>query len=65
MISGMTSTAGLVLIGCFQVDEAADVHFSGAFLCFIVGGVYFIMTTVVTRFLKEKDPYFGKIYKYR
>ena len=24
---GFISTAGLVLIGCFQVDEASDIHF--------------------------------------
>ena len=64
-ITGMLSTAGLVLIGCFQVDEAADIHFSGAVMCFILGGVYYILTTVITRYLKEKDAYFGQIYKYR
>lgn len=61
----MLSTAGLVLIGCFQVDEAADIHFSGAVMCFILGGVYYILTTVITRYLREKDAYFGQIYRYR
>ena len=57
--------AGLVLIGCFQVDEASDLHFSGAVMCFILGGFYFILTTVITKQLKEKDKYFEKIYRYR
>ena len=64
-ITGMISTAGLVLIGCFQVDEAADIHFSGAVMCFILGGVYYILTTVITRYLREKDAYFNQIYRYR
>ena len=61
----MISMAGLVLIGCFQVDEASDLHFSGAVMCFILGGMYFILTTVITKQLKEKDKYFEKIYRYR
>ena len=61
----MISMAGLVLIGCFQVDEASDLHFSGAVMCFILGGFYFILTTVITKQLKEKDKYFEKIYRYR
>jgi len=64
-VCGMISMAGLVLIGCFQVDEASDLHFSGAVMCFILGGMYFILTTVITKQLKEKDKYFEKIYRYR
>lgn len=63
--SGMFSVTGLILIGCFQVDQASDLHFSGAVICFILGGCYFIMTTIVTRFLRQKDKYFDKIYRYR
>lgn len=62
---GMLSAAGLVIIGCFQVNEASDIHFSGAVLCFILGGFYFIITTLVTCALKNKDNYFHHIFRWR
>ena len=61
---GMLSAAGLVIIGCFQVNEASDIHFSGAVLCFILGGFYFIITTLVTCALKNKDNYFHHIFRF-
>lgn len=62
---GMLSCIGLVIIGCFQVNEAPDIHFSGAVLCFILGGFYFIITTLITLGLKAKDPYFDRIFRWR
>ena len=60
---GMMSVSGLVLIGCFQVNQAADIHFSGAFLCFILGGFYFCITTLITCSLQTKCAYFKRIYR--
>lgn len=62
---GMMSVSGLVLIGCFQVNQAADIHFSGAFLCFILGGFYFCITTLITCSLQTKCAYFKRIYRWR
>jgi len=62
---GMLSGFGLVIIGCFQVNEAADIHLSGAILCFILGGFYFCLTTLVTYALRKKDSYFERIFRWR
>lgn len=66
---GLLSALGMMIVANFQTSHVQSIHFFGAFLVFIFGGVYGWMQTYLTRcsalFLQQDGGRENKLYYFR